>query len=523
MSIAGSRRLILGGFLAEDEVTKDKIILGKIPGWESLTEEEKKAKLNEITDEEELTKYADHDKVPMGKDQIMLVDYPKPINKYQIVYESPHSSIEPYYYFCLNNLQNTLNFPIIDKITDIFTASEHSSFYGAAAQRLGLAQDKVSQYLAAIGAFIRKDLFQLVRDIRWLEERIKIHEDARLYTDKGALKNESAEITLKGIWTDMVDGVVQGQRVAANVFQMAQQLQFTSLPDFFFSVHPQKTDNVDKLVDGIDTTTPVKSVLKRKLNDFVVWKESNYTELKVRKNFELRYLRQHYNIINMYMQWVKPYMKHIAKLRGDISKTDDAALISAFEGSMIEIEILAQRLEEGNKSVYTCILETYEYRTQPSLSFTQEAGFHRGPIHMGELKLTLRAYTWNRKKIDAYKRMKQKEDFELFEQIDSSVKAAMDAIRDDMDRYLKEAGEIVEPKKEKKEEVKHESILSPFTSVGKGFTDFVGIFAPKSASESDIEKKAREKSEAKKADGSARANLWLEYKIFKKAHLILTW
>ncbi len=523
MSIAGSRRLILGGFLAEDEATKDKLILGKIPSWESLTEEEKKAKLNEITDEGELAKYANHDAVPMGKDQIMLVDYPKPINKYQIVYESPHSSIEPYYYFCLNNLQHTLNFPIIDKITDIFTASEHSSFYGAAAQRLGLAQDKVSQYLAAIGAFIRKDLFQLVRDIRWLDERIKIHSDAREFTDKGKLKNESAEITLKGIWTDMVDGVVQGQRVSANVFQMAQQLQFTSLPDFFFSVHPQKAEEVDPLVDNIDTTTPVKSVLKRKLNDFVIWKESNYTELKVRKNFELRYLRQHYNIINMYMQWVKPYMKHIAKLRGDISKTEDASLISAFEGSMIEIEILAQRLEEGNKDVYTCILETYEYRTQPSLSFTQEAGFHRGPIHMGELKLTLRAYTWNRKKIDAYKRMKQKEDFELFEQIDSSVKAAMDAIRDDMDKYLKEAGEIVAEKKEEKKEVKHESILSPFTSVGKGFTDFVGIFAPKSASESDIEKKEREKKEAKKADGSVRANLWLEYKIFKKAHQILTW
>jgi len=264
-------------------------------------------------------------------------------------------------------------------------------------------------------------------------------------------------------------------------------------------------------------------VLKRKFQDFVIWKESNYKELKVRKNFELRYLRQHYNIINMYMQWVKPYMKHIAKLRGDISKTDDAGLISAFEGSMIEIEILAQRLEEGNNSIYTCVLETYEYRTKPALSFTQEAGFHRGPIHMGELKLTLRSYAWSKDKINAYKQMKQKEDFELFEQIDSSVKATMEAIREDLDKFLKQAGELTETKKEEKKSGKKQSILDPFTSVGKGFTDFVGVFAPKAMAPSEKAKKEKEQKETDKAKEAVKTSLWLEYKIFKKAHLILTW
>ena len=69
----------------------------------------------------------------------------------------------------------------------------------------------MSQYLQQIGQFIRRDLFQLVRDIRWIDERITFHADAR----EG---QESAEITLKGLWTDLVDGVVQGQRVSANIF-----------------------------------------------------------------------------------------------------------------------------------------------------------------------------------------------------------------------------------------------------------------------------------------------------------------
>ncbi|MBN1644773.1 hypothetical protein JW851_01870 [Candidatus Woesearchaeota archaeon] len=517
MSIDGSKRLIMAGF-ATKHFKKD------YPNWSSFSEEKKKEILDSIESkggEEKLAKYADHDELVMGKDQIMLVDYPKPINKYRIVYESPHSSIEPYYYFVYHNLHYSFGFPIIDKITDIFTASEHSSFYGAAAQRLGLAQDKVSQYMAAIGQFIRKDLFQLIRDLRWLDERLDFHEKAREYTKQGKLKDDSAEITLKGIWTDMVDGVVQGQRVSANVFQMAQQLQFTSLPDFFFSMHPQKREEINKMVDALDTTLNLKSVLKRKLSDFLNWKDANYKELKVRKNFELKYLRQHYNIINMYLQWIKPYMKHMANLRGDIEKTDAAELISAFEGSMVEIEILGQRLEEGNKKVYTCILETLDYRTRPSLSYQQEAGFHRGPIHMGEMKLTYRAYAWTRKQIEAFKKMKQKEDMEMFEQISSGVKATMDAIREDLDKYLKQAEGAQE--KETRPKQKPEALLSPFASVGKGFADFVGMFVPVPGSPTAKAEKEKIKKEASKAAKAVQTTLWLNYKAFKKAHRMLTW
>ena len=515
MSVGGSKRLIMAGFAT-------KSFKKEYPNWSTFSEEKKREILDKLEEkgEEKIAEYANHDDVVIGKDQLMLVDYPKPINKYQVVYESPHSSIEPYYYFVYHNLHYSFGFPIIDKITDIFTASEHSSFYGAAAQRLGLAQDKVSQYMAAIGQFVRKDLFQLVRDLRWLDERLDFHKKSREYTKDGKLKDDAAEITLKGIWTDMVDGVVQGQRVSANVFQMAQQLQFTSLPDFFFSMHPQKREQLNKMVDNLDTTLNLKNVLKRKLSDFLNWKEANFKELKVRKQFELKYLRQHYNIINMYLQWVKPYMKHMAKLRGDIEKSDSAELISAFEGSMIEIEILGQRLEAGNNKVFTCILETLDYRTRPALSYQQEAGFHRGPIHMGEMKLTYRAYAWTKKEIEAFKRMKQKEDLEMFEQISAGVKSTMDAIREDLDIYLKEAGETTETKKEKK---KPESILSPFTSIGKGFSDVFGMFIPSPGSPTAKAEKEKIDAERAIAIGAVKTTLWLNYKAFKKAHRMLTW
>ena len=96
---------------------------------------------------------ADHDKIEIAKEQVMLVDYPKPVKKYYLVYETPFLSIEPVYYYAMRLLFD-LGFPIVDKITDLFTAAEHSSFYGAAAQTLGLAQDKVSTFLATIGKLL---------------------------------------------------------------------------------------------------------------------------------------------------------------------------------------------------------------------------------------------------------------------------------------------------------------------------------------------------------------------------------
>ena len=63
------------------------------------------------------------------------------------------------------------SFVRIDKITDTFSASENSSFFGTSQQRVGLQQDKVSQYLATIGKMI-KELFQLVRELRIIDERL---------------------------------------------------------------------------------------------------------------------------------------------------------------------------------------------------------------------------------------------------------------------------------------------------------------------------------------------------------------
>lgn len=512
---AGSKRMILYGFY-KDSFKK------AYPDFNKLSESKKK-KIVDSLSEKDAENFADHEVFELEKYQMVLQDYPKPANRYYVIYESPHESIEPIYFFCYNLLKGG-GYPKVYKITDIFTASEHSSFWGAATARLGLAADKVSQYMATIGQFIRKDLFQLVRDIRWIDERLQFHEDAR----KGI---ESAELTLKGIWCDVVDGVVQGQRVGANIFQLATQLQFTSLPNWFFAVHPQKVEDIDDMVNKVDTTRVVKDLLRRKLNQYLVWRDANYKELKQRRSFELKYLHQNYNIIKMYLTWLKPYLKQVERLGADVTKLSSAELVSAFESSMVEIEILAVKIPEGNSKYFDCLLETFEYRTKPSMSFTQETpGYHRGPMHMGEAKISWRAYAWTQEQIDNFIKMKDKEDLDLLKSIDSSINATLESIGEDLEKYLQQAGEAVGT--EEKEEVvkpKMPSAFEPFEAVGKGFKDMFTSMVPVTWAQKDKKKKLTKKdieklkSEAKKAAGSAVASSWINYKNFKKAHRMLTW
>src|SRR3989338_5983429 len=91
--------------------------------------------------------------------------FPMPARRYRMHYEGYNISIEEPYFWVLHYLRYYSGFPEVIKITDVFAAAENSAFFGASQQRLGLQQDKVSQFLATIGKIVR-ELFQLVRELR---------------------------------------------------------------------------------------------------------------------------------------------------------------------------------------------------------------------------------------------------------------------------------------------------------------------------------------------------------------------
>ncbi len=462
----------------------------------------------------------------IGTSQRGPTGFPKPVWHYRAILEEPNRSIEDVYFWILEHFRSSQGYSDYVKISDIYSAAEQSSFFGSIQQRIGLQQDKVSQFLATIGKMV-KELFQLVRELRILDERLGYYKDSM---DPNSSSMESADITLKSIWVDLVE---QAGKNPASVYGLAKELGFTPLPDLFYSTHPITPKDVDSKVDNMkEFNTKLREVLKRKLRQYIEWRNSTFDEVKNRRIFTVKYLRQHFDIIRMYMNWVKPYLRNIRRMQmGDRSKSPD--LISAFEGSMVELEFLAKKfprtggesaLMKYNKEFYSVVIVHFAYRTIPQMNYHTE--YQRGPLHVGQVDLQLRAYAWKQKTIDKYIEMRQSDDIELIAAIDGSVKAAMESLGDELERYLREAGEDIKFKKQDEEPKKPKgpSLLEPFSAVGKGFGDIGKLFikSPLSAFKSDSLSHAEEQ-EKKLAAGSSKAAIWQTYKNFKKMVRMLAW
>src|SRR3989344_5762380 len=156
----------------------------------------------------------------------------KALTEFRIEIDEPGAGVEKYYFWVLSFLQSGapsgISFTEIHKISDLYTSSETSSYFGMVEQRKGLQQDKVSQYLATIGK-MTKDLFQMIRELRIIDERYSYYKDSKLEGEEG----DAAEISLKSIWIDMVEG---GSKNPTSVFGLSQQVGFVILPDLFFTV-----------------------------------------------------------------------------------------------------------------------------------------------------------------------------------------------------------------------------------------------------------------------------------------------
>lgn len=394
--------------------------------------------------------------------------YPAPLKRYHIAYEAYNLSIEDTYFWLIDEMREQQMFTRAEKIRDIFTATENSSFFGASQQRLGIQQDRVQQYLATIGKMI-KDLFQLVRELRILDEKLVPRKEWK--------QSKSADMTLKGEFIDLVENR-GGQTNVSSVYGLAQQLGYASLPDLFFNTHIHDAKDVDRICDRLNFNKNLLSVLKRKLYQFITWKVKTDHELEQRRTFTLKYLRQHWDVIDMYMAWVKPYLRHIARLQMNDDRLDEPDLIGAFEQSYIETEVLFSRPTQKSRSKFEVAILTIDFRTRPQMNYSQEYS-HRGPLHTGRAEIYLRGYIWHKDTIKQYMRYRREEDLYMLGVIDKSVQNAMEALGDELEQYLAEAGEPKYKEKIEKQRKKEEAFAksggpNPLTGI---FEPFTGLFS----------------------------------------------
>ncbi|MFC1723323.1 hypothetical protein ACFL0V_04240 [Nanoarchaeota archaeon] len=483
-------------------------------------------------DSEEKTKYAPP--VPMPR-------YPKPARRLHLVTQTFGQSIEEAYFWLVSSIRDDWGLGKAIKITDIFTASEQSSFWGAAQQRLQLQQSQVQQYLGLIGKLL-KDLFQLVREIRIVQERLDLYtaSNKQIYKDANQKiirpigsrrKSVPEETVLKGYWVDMKDG---GVKAPGSVYGLASTLGYSTLPDLFFAAPSMRKEEVARYVDvGLKDFNPrVRDVLKKKLAAYLYWKEYTFGELSTRRKFTIKYLRQHYESIQLYISWVKPYLKNVKRLQQNFEKSTSEDLIGAFEGSFVEIETLFYRDIPGCSKKPVCLL-TMEFRTQPHMDFHQDGYQHKGPVHVGRTEFWMRGYCWTEKQIEKYKELREKETYDLLGSVDESLKDALESLGKDIRDYLKgqdeEFPEDVTKKKEDEEEAEEKKkamtgVIDPFKSIFVGFKDIFRTFVPeKEKFKGEEVPQWKQDADFKTALKDLEKRMYPSYKNFKKAHRMITW
>ncbi|RLE43373.1 hypothetical protein DRJ48_01120 [Candidatus Woesearchaeota archaeon] len=476
----------------------------------------------------EVDKYADVEKAEIAKGQIVETGYPNSLVRNHLVYETTNDPIEETYFFEKDMIRVDFHYTNFYKIIDVFAATEQSSFWGVSEQRLGLQQDKVSQYLRGISEMI-KALFQIVRELRIIDERLSYYYDIENNTPTSL----SSEITLKGVWIDQVEG---GAKNPASVYGLANTVGFSILPDLFFRTQVKDLSKLDEQIDKMQFNEKVKEVLKRKLRQFYEWKKRTFAELKQRRRFTLKYLRQHYDTINLYISWIRPYLMNIERLQMDRRKMDSADMVSSFEGAMSEVEFLATK-DMGE--VHSCLLLNFVFRTRPSMVYHGE-GYQRGPQHVGRVEMTIRGYAWDKQEIRNYIKMMEEENMQMLATIDKSLEEALNALGDELFKYLEEAGEKMggeeeqpPPKKKgfKLSEVKKSvrGYVEPFTSVWAGFRElaqafgFSQLFSLGGGKGKPASKALAKTFKRKDAAGDAKLWAWMAYKNYKKAHKMITW
>jgi hypothetical protein len=273
----------------------------------------------------------------------------------------------------------------------------------------------------------------------------------------------------------------------------------------------------------------------RKLKTYITWKEHTKKELENRRRFTIKFLRQHWSVIHMYITWIKPYLKNVQRMSRLQSKDidRDPEIVSAFDGSVTEVEFLAMNGKPKEDKYVSCILINFWLRSTPKMDIHAKQEYHhRGPVHVGKLVMNIRAYGWTKQDVDNYIRMKEEESLELLSNVDSSVKAAMESLGDDLKQYLAEAGEkdlLPEDEKEEKEDEKKVA-SNPATALVGGFSELFGSLVNTGKDSKKPKEKGMSRKEEfnlglkrAKAQAVAKKVSFAYYKIFKKAHKMLAW
>jgi len=428
--------------------------------------------------------------------------------EYHLTYDSFGEGLEPIYFWILDFMRDSYPSGLgleVEKAEEAFEATASSSYFGELGTRASIMEDRAMKMMQTVNAVIRS-IINLLYDLKEFKIRLDTYEDLK---NPDPEKKKAAELALRALWMDVVD-IKRGR---GSINALAQDLQFVTLRDAFMYAKELKE------VETMDLNARVKGILKRKLEEYLLWKDNSEKELRKRHNIEKQYLKSQVASLKLYTKWAKPYFKAAQQLKMKDFKSPD--LVAVFNNMVMELRLIGKKeikpesvFPEYKKipfknKVYSVIEVSFRFRSVPQ-SLRSQAG--QQFVHGGLSEITFTPYVFSD---DELKALEQEEFYEDLKLVEELTNQSLGELQKDLEELFKEE-EKKEPEKKKKELI----IKSPFGNLGKGFKEALSPVKHmlKFGEHSYEVKKVKEK-----AQETAINSCFVLYDVYKKAHGMLSW
>jgi len=428
--------------------------------------------------------------------------------EYHVCYDSISEGLEPIYFWILDFMRSpppSGKGYEVNKAEENFEASAGSGYFESVGLRAGAMQDRAIKIMGSVNTIVRS-IINLLYDLKEFKMRLDTYDELK---SKEKDKAEGAELSLRAMWMDMVD-IKKGR---GSINMMTQELQFVTLRDAFMQAKDEKD------AGRMDLNKRVKLILKRKLNEYLKWRDQSEIELRKRCNIEKGYLKTQVDSLKLYTKWARPYLRAAAKLgMKDFNSPD---VISAFSNMQMELTLLGKKEVKPEsvfesyadirfgKKVYSCVEVKLSFRTVPQMIRAQSGTQY---VHTGFTDIRIMPYVFTSDEVEYIEKQELYDDLDLVENL---TEVSLKELQTDLD-------DIFEEKKPEKEEKKKTELL-PFVGVFKGFKKTAGELSGGIKSVLNIGESYEIGKIKEKAKDSALDIALDIIDKYKKAHGMISW
>jgi ribosomal protein L24E len=373
----------------------------------------------------------------------------------KLILDNPNIRMEQIYFWLVDFIRDSLKMDI-NKLSDDFTSSVASSFFGEMGQRLTNVLNNARSLAELINALTRT-IISILNEYKQLYSIYVLYENLLSKNSEEAIASYTE---LKDRWLSYVDSTR-----GAGALRNLQTSRFPSIVDLFFLAdlksELEKLKNkkligeelYNALFNNEESTVPrdlnelfnngiinrrIYNLLNSRLIDFYSWLENNKKVLYDRIVLLKSYLKHELSSLLYYVEFAKPYFKFARKLLQSPDQPVD--VVNAFETAIINITLMANQKEikvkeydeKEGKEIEKSYIPLYEIdmkaRAIPTVVGRTDS-YARMYSFLGRIDIVLRAYLVEKKEYDSIIINQESEDLTYITGLtDDYIKSMSDLI-----------------------------------------------------------------------------------------------